>query len=187
MAQIDKKPRVPKYVKKLLARDENGLVKIDLGGGSNPQPGFINIDYRKLKTVDIVQDLEQAPWPLPECCATLIVAGHLVEHINPAKGGFIKFMDECWRILKYGGQMMITTPYAGSRGYWTDPTHCNPCTIETWAYFDPMHPLKAYSIYKPKPWAITKGFYRMDGNMEVLLTKRRIDKSYGISEVNNGK
>lgn len=173
--------KIPKYVRNLIKKDaKDGLVKIDLGCGSNKMPGFIGVDYRKVAGVDVVQDLEEFPWVLPSECATLIVCGHVVEHINPAKFGFIKFMDECWRILKYGGQMMISTPYAGSRGYWTDPTHCNPCTIETWAYFDPLHPLKVYDIYRPMPWSVEKATYQMDGNMEVLLQKRRIDKSYGL-------
>src|SRR2546421_152960 len=40
---------------------------------------------------------------------------------------FLRFMDECWRIMKPGGQLMITTPYAGSFGFWQDPTHINGC------------------------------------------------------------
>lgn len=188
MAHIGKRKRsrrsergIPEYVKKLLAKEESGLIKIDLGCGSNKQPGFIGVDYRKLAGVDIVQDLEQFPWPLPDGCATLVVAGHVVEHINPAKGTFIKFMNEVWRITKFGGQFMISTPYAGSRGYWSDPTHINGCTIETWGFFDPLHPINTYGIYRPLPWAVQpQSTYRVDGNMEILLQKRRIDASYHV-------
>lgn len=180
--------KVPKHIKNILSKySKDGIVRIDLGCGGNKIPGFIGIDYRKVPGVDIVQDLEETPWALPDACATQIICGHVVEHINPAKFGFIKFMDECWRILKYDGEIMISTPYAGSRGYWADPTHCNPCAIETWAYFDPLHALKGmYEIYKPKPWKVQRASYQLDGNMEVVLQKRRIDQSYGLG-VGNAK
>ena len=168
--------KIPKYVKKLLSKQKNGLIKIDLGGGKNPQNKFINIDRRRLKNVDIVHDLETTPWPLPDNCATLVMASHIVEHINPAKEGFIKFMDECWRVLKIGGQMMIATPYAGSEGYWSDPTHCNPCTVQTWGYFDPENTGNLYEVYKPKPWRVVQCFFQSNGNMEVLLQKRSINE-----------
>ena len=171
------KNRLPKYVVKLLKK-KNTVVKLDVGSGENQEPGFINMDRRKLKGVDIVQDVEK-PWSLPDECITLIMARHLVEHINPANQGFLKFMDECWRVLKVGGQMMLVTPYAGSAGYWADPTHINGCTPKTWSYFDPLDSNGLfYYQYRPKPWKILKCFFQVDGNMEVLLEKRHNDKSY---------
>lgn len=172
------KNRIPSHIRKLFKKGKNELIKIDVGCGNNKAPGFIGVDYRRVPGVDIVQDLELFPWPIPDNCGTLIMCAHVVEHINPSKLGFINFMDECWRILKVGGQMMISTPYAGSRGYFSDPTHVNPCTIETWGYFDPLHPLKVYNIYEPKPWKIVQSHYRMDGNMEILLQKRALAKVY---------
>ncbi len=177
-AVVTKEKAIPKHVAKLLELEKDGVVKIDLGGGANPQPGFINFDVRPLPGVDIVHDWEELPWPLPDHCATLIMAGHVVEHVNPAKFGFIKWMDECWRVLKYDGQLMITTPFAGSTGYWSDPTHINPCTNRTWEWFDPLHPSRLYFQYKPKPWRIQNCFWSVDGNLECLLVKRREDVSY---------
>jgi SAM-dependent methyltransferase len=159
-------------IKSLLRKKAN--VNIQLGGGRNCPRGFINIDLLDIPQVDIVHDLEVFPWPLPDNCADLLVASHLVEHINPHKGVFIKFMDEAWRITKPGGQFMISTPFAGSYGYFQDPTHVNPCNDATFWYFDPMikNP-DLYSIYKPKPWKIVKEAWDMQGNLEVLLEKRR--------------
>jgi len=163
---------------KLLKKYNQGI-KVDLGCGPHKQPDFVGIDMTDQPGVDIVHDLEVFPWPLPDECANLVMAGHIIEHINPAKGTFIKFMDEAWRILKPDGQMMISTPYANSMGLWADPTHVRGYTEYTWRYFDPLHSSKVYNIYKPKPWKVQNLFFRKDGNMEVLLVKRRIDKSYG--------
>src|SRR3990167_3541145 len=99
-------------------------ININLGAADSPMTGFINVDIQDLPGVDVVWDLEKFPWPFPDNCADLLIASQLVEHINPHGGIFIKFMDEAWRILKPKGQFMIATPYAGSIGYWQDPTHC---------------------------------------------------------------
>lgn len=169
------------HIKKLL-RDSNLGVKLDIGCGSNKQEGgFIGIDIRPLPGVDIVQDLEKFPWPLPDNCASLAVSSHVIEHINPARGIFLQFMDEVWRILKPGGRFVIAVPYAGSQGYWQDPTHCNGCNEVTWAYFDPMDLSGLYNIYKPKPWRIVPNSlnWAVNGNMEVILEKRHEQKTYG--------
>lgn len=164
-----------------ILRENNLGIKLDIGGGGNPQgPDFVNMDIRPLPGVDIVQDLEKFPWPLPDNCVSFAVASHVVEHINPARGVFLNFMDEVWRIMKPGGKFAIIVPYAGSSGYWQDPTHCNGCNEITWAYFDPLDRSRLYYIYKPKPWKIVPGSlsYNVHGFMEVLLEKRLMDKSY---------
>ena len=163
-------------IARILKENEQGI-KIDIGCGANKQPGFVGIDIRKLPGVDIVQDMEKFPWPLPDRCANLAVASHVVEHIDPHGGVFLRFMDEVWRVLKYGGQFIIATPYAGSHGYFQDPTHCNPCNETTWDYFDPLG-AGLYKIYKPKPWKIVANAWHMNGNMEIVLEKRKEDPSY---------
>ena len=99
-------------------------------------------------------------------------------------GGFIRFMDEVWRTLKTGGQFISTFPYAGSQGYWQDPTHVNPVNHVTLAYFDPLakdsneNYYNLYTIYRPKPWKLVRCFYDTNGFVEVAMEKRKIDPSY---------
>ena len=54
-------------------------------------------------------------------------------------------------------------------------------TGNTWLYFDPLE-TKAkgslYPFYRPSPWRREKLFWDPTGNMEVLMVKRREDKSY---------
>jgi SAM-dependent methyltransferase len=162
-------------------------ININLGAGEAPIAGFINVDLKSLPFIDVVWDLEQFPWPFPDECADLIVASQLVEHINPHKGIFMKFMDEVWRITKTGGQFMIATPYAGSVAYYQDPTHCNPCNEMTWEYFDPFGPTSGgglYKNYKPRPWKIVENSWYSQGNMEIILEKRPDDPSYHLPDTN---
>lgn len=154
----------------MLLHSKSGI-QLDLGGGANPQHGFVNIDKRDLSQVDIVHDLEEMPWPLPDDCVMRAVASHLVEHINPAGGAFMRFMDEVWRVMKPSGEFMISMPYGYSPGFIQDPTHCNPCNEATWAYFDPLHQSRLWAIYKPKPWYYRYVAFDPMWNMEVLLVK----------------
>ena len=174
------KKTIDPKIKTILKKNNQGI-KVDIGCGGNKQPGFVGLDYRKLPGVDIVQDLEKFPWSLPDECASLVVASHVVEHINPAHGIFMKFMDEVWRILKPGGEFMIAAPYAGSPGYWQDPTHVNPCSEMTWEYFDPkgggLTKGELYTIYKPKPWFLKINTWHATGNLEVVMAKRPITKT----------
>lgn len=161
-----------------LLKKYNQGVKLDIACGANKQDGFIGIDIQKLKGVDIVHDLNNYPYPLPDECSNMVIASHYIEHINPAEFGFINFMNEIWRLLKHQGRFAICAPYAGSPGYWQDPTHCNGCNEITFFYFDPLHRSNLYYFYKPKPWKIINNFWNQSGNLEVLLEKRLEDKSY---------
>jgi len=163
--------RLRKSVRRLL-RDQ-AAIRLDLGCGANKQPGFVGMDIRDVEGVDIVHDIEDIPWPLPDGSCMAIMASHLVEHINPAKFGMIRFMDECWRVLRTNGQLAIAMPHGRSPGMLQDPTHINFCNETTWAYFDPeTTDGMLYSIYRPKPWKIERLTWSTIGNMEVVLRKR---------------
>ena len=161
---------------------EKSGISLDIGCGAHKQgPEWVGLDIRALPGVDIVWDFEQFPWPLPDECAIRAIASHVVEHVNPHKFGFINFMNEVWRVMKPDGEFAIATPHGHSPGYLQDPTHCNPCNEATWAYFDPLEPNTQgllYKIYKPKPWRIKFLSWSPAANIEVILVKRREDKSY---------
>ena len=144
-------------------------IRLDVGCGRNKQAGWVGIDFQALPSVDIVHDLTVYPWPLPDECATVAMASHVVEHIPPHNLGFVKFMNEVWRILKPGGQFAITTPHGWSAGYLQDPTHCNPCNENTWLYFVKEHPF--HQFYTPKPWVIQFLAYDVAANIEVVMVK----------------
>lgn len=83
----------------------------------------------------------------------------------------VRFMDEAWRIMKEGGQLAISVPYAGSVGFYQDPTSTSPITEAVFLYFDPSHQSNLWSVYRPKPWKIDMNTYQVNGNIEVILSK----------------
>ena len=154
---------------------EKGGIRLDIGCGKNKQDGFVGLDMRDLPGVDIVWDVTDIPWPLPDECVLLAMASHLVEHISPANGGFLKFMDELWRVMRVDGEVAFSLPHGSSQGYLQDPTHCNPCNEATWSYFDPeciRVGRMLYQIYEPKPWRVKYLVWAPNANMEVILVKR---------------
>jgi hypothetical protein len=179
-----------KTKKAITALIENkGGIRLDVGAGRFPEPGFVGMDVRDFPDLDYIQhDFNVFPWPLPDECVIQALARHVVEHIPPHDFGFINWMNELWRVMKPDAQFAAVMPYAGSSGYWQDPTHCNPCNENTFRYFDPLERKKTglYGIYKPKPWKIVVNkttdeeeiHFHPSTTLEVLLTKRREDKSY---------
>lgn len=94
---------------------------------------------------------------------------------------FMRFMDEVWRIMKVGGQFMVAHPHGSSQGMLQDPTHCSARNESTWAYFDPLEDRTKgllYRIYRPLPWRLSYASWSPAGNVEVVLEKRRDDRSY---------
>ena len=143
---------------------------LDLACGNNKQRFSIGMDKRKLDGVDIVHDMEELPWPFEDEHFTRIIASHIVEHLKPWL--MIDIMNEAWRVSQVGGQMLIVTPYAGSFGFYQDPTHIKAWNEATPLYFDPDKSPVLYGFYKPKPWKIMVNTWHTGGTLEVLLEKR---------------
>lgn len=112
------------------------------------------------------------PWPLPDARAIQAFAGHVVARINPARWGFIAWMDEVWRLLKPNCDLMIVTYYGTNQRYASDPAACNPCTEATFYHFDPAHKSNLWHVYQPQPWQIRSMEWDCTGNIEVVLGKR---------------
>lgn len=49
---------------------------------------------------------------------------------------FLKFFDECWRILKPGGTLSVSCPHGHSDRAFQDPSHRRFIVTDTWAYLD---------------------------------------------------
>lgn len=153
---------------------QNMGIRLDIACGGNKNPNFVGIDIRPLPGVDIVHNLEEYPWPLPDGCVLMATASHFVEHINPAQFGIIKFFDEVWRVMKEGGEFAIVTPHGLSQGFRQDPTHTKAWDEASFCYFDPLDPSNLWGIYQPKPWQIKYLSWSPSTNIECILVKRHL-------------
>lgn len=111
--------------------DDSKPLKYDLACGQNKQEGFIGVDIAGNQ--DITADLTKFPWKFAkDNTVDEIFCAHYVEHTPD----LIKFMDECYRILKPGGKMTVIAPYYNSIRCWQDPTHTRAISEATFLYYN---------------------------------------------------
>ena len=105
------------YAYQLAERDADlkGLLKVDIGGGLFPKPGYMTIDQ---EGADITCDLNEGI-PLPDNSVGVVNASHIIEHLRDP----IKTMREIHRVLAHGGWAFIEVPSTDGRGAWQDPTY----------------------------------------------------------------
>jgi SAM-dependent methyltransferase len=85
----------------------DGTLRLNLGCGQHPLPGYVNVDVVAGPGVDLVQDLDVVPWPWSDNTVDEIVASNVLEHIIR----FDVVWSEIHRILRVGGTIHITVPY----------------------------------------------------------------------------
>lgn len=149
---FDSEPKdVVGHYKKKKGKMNNGL-KINLGSGADPYEGYVNVDIVDIEGVDKVWNLANFPWPFEDNSATHIRAADVIEHMpshtKDMENTVIKFIEECHRILKPGGELWIQTPGWNAEFMWIDPTHVRGFHKESMDFFDP-----------DKPFGQTTGFY----------------------------
>lgn len=104
---------------------------LDLGCGTRKLPGAFGVDAIALPGIDLVQDLDVHPWPLPDGHFRWVRAMEVLEHVED----FVACVEECHRVLRPGGRLTIKMPFAGSVHHHTDPTHRRAATSRTMDYF----------------------------------------------------
>lgn len=107
------------------------MLSLNLGSGTQPLDGFVNVDLVPLPEVDVVHDLDETPWPWKDGEASQILAQDVFEHVAQP----IRFMTEAHRVLGAGGILTLKSPHWRHRDAFTDPTHRRFCTEHTWDYW----------------------------------------------------
>ena len=118
---------------------------LDLGCGNKKIPGAIGVDFNDRLAADIVHDLNVFPYPFQNNEFDEIYLDNTLEHLDEV----MQVMAEVHRICKKGGIVKIIVPYFRSRWAFIDPTHKHYFTVDSFAYFDPNHPIcKQYDYTK---------------------------------------
>lgn len=108
-------------------------MKLNLGCGSVPEDGYVNVDAWDQPGVDVVHNLDVFPWPWADGSAEYIRAYDVYEHVDHP----LEFMAECHRILEPGGGLYIHTAYWKNVHSFADPTHKRFLTEESFDYWIP--------------------------------------------------
>ena len=163
-----------KRINKALFERAKGI-KLDVGCGQFKQKGFVGLDQYKQAGVDIVHDIQQFPWPVPDNSCFQVLMSHIWEHIEP-KYRF-QVMDELWRIVRHDGQLLLSCPYSGSFLEAAHPAHYMCPNEAAFQFFDPDFMLwHSCSYKKPLPWKIVRSVFSLNGCIEIILEPRKDKK-----------
>jgi hypothetical protein len=118
-----------------LVSDENAQpgLRLNLGCGQNPKPGFVNVD--KYGTPDVICDLEQFPWPWDDNAVGEVELFHVLEHLGESTATFIGIIKELYRVCRDGAVLRITVPHPRCDDFLNDPTHVRVITPEIFTLF----------------------------------------------------
>lgn len=116
--------------------------KLNIGSGSNPMKGYINIDNRDLGD-NMVWNISNGI-PFPDNSAEHIYSSHFIEHLTDADS--IEFLREALRVLKPKAKLTVVCPHAishwafypGHLSFWNEGRVDSMMRLE--------HPIPAFAI-----------------------------------------
>lgn len=143
---------------------------LDIGCGERkkkiPDADVIGIDRVALPGVDVVHNLDIAPYPFADSAFDEIICDDALEHLDDV----VRVMEELWRIGKPGAMVKISAPHFSSDNYYTDPTHRHPFSSRSFNFFDPQFAGKFHQFYSKAHFRVRK---RTIGFGEVLPSGRK--------------
>jgi len=157
---------------------------LDLGCGTVPRNCFQantqwGIDIRenldsKIKSVDLAIN----PIPFEDGTFNYITSFEFIEHVPriiyapDCRFPFIQLMNEIWRTLRVDGLFFSLTPVYPFKTAFSDPTHVNYITEETFQYFNDSSRLA--SIYGFSGSFKVLEQYRTDTHLISILQKIKV-------------
>lgn len=128
---------------------------IDLGCGRRKREGALGVDIVDTSDVDIIMDLSEYPWDLPESTFSTVFCADILEHMKDP----VLFMEEVYRISRGGAVVYIKTPHFTNNNIWVDPTHKRPFSAFTFRdYFTKEGEYAYYTEAVFDPISIDIGF-----------------------------
>lgn len=106
---------------------------VDLGCGNTKQDGWVGIDIRKFPATDFVLDVGSEKLPFDDDSIDVINSSHLFEHFYPEQLFFC--IEECWRVLKPKGHIIISVPKGNSPAFYVHPDHKIHFIEDTFSFF----------------------------------------------------
>ena len=140
---------------------------LNLGCGNLPLGGAVNHDIvRHAPWVDVAHDLNIIPWPWANNEFDTIKAWAVLEHLHRER---ISIINECWRILKPGGLLVVKLPYWNSEDSHDDLTHYWFTTLHQFDQFDPTTERgRRYGFYTPFKWRLVSSKFSSAGHSSIV-------------------
>lgn len=143
---------------------------LDLGCGFKKRKNSVGVDFSEKYSPDLVHDLNKFPYPFSDGSIDKIYMDNVLEHLESP----LRVMEELFRILKFGGDVIITVPYFRSVWAFIDPTHRNFFTVNSFYYYDPDHLLSKRYQYTNIRFKVDKIIFNetlKNSNIKKLILK----------------
>ena len=114
---------------------------LNLGCGNKHIAGAVNVDAVASTGPDVVHDLNQRPWPLPDDRFSEVHAYDVIEHLDDV----VKTMEEIHRVCRHRAIVRITVPHFSSANTFTDPTHRHQFSSRSFHYVTGEHDFSFYT------------------------------------------
>lgn len=128
---------------------------LNLGAGNRLVAGAVQHDRVKHHPeIDVVHDLNVCPWPFEDHSFDQIVALAVFEHLDI---DLVASLNECHRILRAGGRLVIKLPLQTGANAYDDPTHRWFFSLRSLDQFCPETQRgREYDFYTPLKWKFIK-------------------------------
>ena len=151
------------------------MTTLQLGCGIHPMPDATNHDLEKHSPfVDVAWNLDIMPWPWLDVEFERVVALDVMEHL---KADVRDWLNECHRILKPEGTLVLRLPAWNAENSYIDPTHRKLFHEQTFSYWDERSDYyQNYGkFYFPehKLWHI-ESIERRDNNSNIAYVMRKV-------------
>ncbi len=123
-------------------------MKLNVGCGDYPLAGWTNLDADPATPADVHADALDYLVGCADATFAEVYAGHFLEHLTPEDAR--RFLSECYRVLKPGGQLGIVVPdtYAVMRRYVARRDESLPIEGGWWSMAD-LDAVCAAFLYSP--------------------------------------
>lgn len=101
-------------------------LRLNLGSGNEPLPGYLNLDRRRVPGVQLVADALRLPFP--DASAAEVRASSLLEHFADPYA----VLDEVHRVLAHDGRFVMRVPALWSYSALLDRSHVFLADLKLW-------------------------------------------------------
>lgn len=147
---------------------------LNLGCGLKHVPEAVNLDITRETNPDVIHDLNQIPWPLPDNHFREVLAYDVIEHLED----FIAAMEEIHRVCSDGAVVRITVPHFSCANAYTDPTHRRLFGYFSFDYVTGEGEIQFYSCARFKKLSSRMMFYPSLLNKLVWRIANRYPAAY---------
>lgn len=150
------------------------MLRLDLGSGREPAPGFLGVDRLSSEGVVAVDLCDGAKWPWDDASVDELRAHHFIEHIPATevfdgcwyRDALFWFFDEAWRVAKPSALFDLRWPHHQSVWAWQDPTHrrCIPAQMLSYLSRDGRDLLRVSSYHVSCNWVVVGEKIAVHGN-----------------------